>query len=365
MKKVAVWGPNRYCNFGDDLQSVVFALHIRSLGYEPIVYQLEEGVAAEHGFAVANTEDELLKDVKLCIIAGGCLLGARNPAMRLIHTGARRYANDFRRLYHSAKKHNAHVCAISMGGDGKTRNRWFWYDLSRNLFFASKYFLDGTVRLKGDVNQMKQFGKEFKYFPDCLFSIRRFIDIASAQEKKPGDPVRIGFNLRERHIPKSFIQAIHDYAKTHSDMEFYFASTHMDKAIEKYDTTYEYLPEKDTHNLKFMHYETPSQLLQFVADMDVFVASKLHLGLTALLVGTPFVSYRGLGKARTFLKSIGGGGAILDDHITFAELVTEDGLLRRPKEELMKLYDMDLLGQMVDGSWQQFEFCSKVAGEYA
>ena len=40
MNKVAVWGPNRYCNFGDDLQSVVFALHLKSLGYEPVLFWL-------------------------------------------------------------------------------------------------------------------------------------------------------------------------------------------------------------------------------------------------------------------------------------------------------------------------------------
>lgn len=366
MKKVGVWGPNRYCNFGDDLQSVVFALHIKSLGYEPIVFQLDEGIAREHHLQVAQTVDELLKDTKLCIIAGGALLGTRNPVARVLHKGARRYASDFRDLHRGAKKYGTHFCAISMGGDGRTRNRWFWYDLRRNLFFASKYFLNGTVRLEGDVEQMKSFGKAFKYFPDCLFSLRRLINIeTSAEEKKSGDPIRVGFNFRKRHLDPSFLKGIYDYAAKNSDMEFYFASTHMDKAIEKYKTTYEYLPEKDTHNLKFMHYETPAQLLQFMADMDAFVASKLHLGLVGLLVGTPFISYQGMGKAKTFLRSIGGNAAILDDDVSFESLVAPGGLLRTPKAELMKLYDLELLQKMVAESWNQFEFCSEVVKKYA
>jgi hypothetical protein len=365
MKKVAVWGPNRWCNFGDDLQSVVFALHLRTLGYEPIVFMLDSAIAEEHQLAVANTADELLCNVKLCIIAGGGLLTPGSPPKQILLAMRRRYARDIFELHRCAKKYDVRVCAISMGGDGKTRNRWFWYDLPRNLFFASKFFIDGTVRLEGDVAQMKNFGKKFIHIPDCLFSFRRFINVSSASSKKIGTPIRVGFNFRERHVPKSFIKAVHDYAAAHSDMEFYFATTHMDKAIEKYNTTYEYLPEQDTHNIKFMHYVTPVQLLQFVADMDILVASKLHLGLLGLLVGTPFISYRGMGKARTFLKSIEGDAAILDDDISFESLVAPDGLLRRPKEELMEMFNLNSLNKMVDESWGQFEFCSRIASEYA
>jgi hypothetical protein len=365
MKRVAIWGPNRWCNFGDDLQSVVFALHVRSLGYEPIVFQLDSAVADEHNLLVANTVDELLKDAKLCIIAGGALLTPLHPAKQLLKSDFRQYEQDFGALHHGAKKYGTKFCAISMGGDGKTRNTWFWYSIHRNLFFRSQYFLDGTVRLLGDIEQMNNFSKQFVYHPDCLFSLRRFIDVVQTSEKRTGDPIRIGFNFRERQIPPSFIKAIHDYAGKHNDMEFYFASTHMDKVIKGKGITYEYLPRQDTHNIKFMHYETPGQLLQFMADMDVFVASKLHLGLVGLLVGTPFVSYRGMGKARTFLKSIGGHEAILDDDRSFESLVAPNGLLRKPKAELMKLYDQELLQRMVDDSWQQYEFCTTVVKKFA
>jgi hypothetical protein len=365
MKKVAVWGPNRWCNFGDDLQSVVFALHIRSLGYEPIVFQLDQSVAGEHDLAVADTVDELLDGVNLCIIAGGALLTPLHPAKQLLKADFRQYEKDFGDLHRGAKKYGTKFCAISMGGDGKTRNTWFWYSIFRNLFFRSEYFLNGTVRLEGDIEQMKNFDKSFTFNPDCLFSLRRFMDVVEPKEKNEGEPIRIGFNFRERQIPPAFIKSIYEYAAAHDDIEFFFASTHMDKVIFERGITYEYLPERDTHNLKFMHYETPGQLLQFMADMDLFVASKLHLGLVGLLVGTPFISYRGMGKARTFLKSIGGHDAILNDDVQFKELVDENGLFRKPKSELMKLYDMELLQRMIDESWKQFEFCSDAVEKFA
>jgi hypothetical protein len=183
--------------------------------------------------------------------------------------------------------------------------------------------------------------------------------------KKPDSPIRIGFNFRKRQIPEQFIKDVYAYAASHSDMEFYFATTHMDKVIFEYGIKYEYLPAKDTHNVKFMHYEHPAQLLQFVADLDVFVASKLHLGLTGLLYGTPFIAYCGMGKANTFLKSIGGGSLVLGEEVSFASLVAPGGLLRTPKEELMKRYDHTCLERMIQDSWSQYEFCSRVVETYA
>ena len=53
------------------MQSIV--AHIRSLGYEPIVFQLDQFAVEEYDLTVADTVDELLV-VKLCIIAGGALL---------------------------------------------------------------------------------------------------------------------------------------------------------------------------------------------------------------------------------------------------------------------------------------------------
>lgn len=365
MKKVAVWGPNRWCNFGDDLQSVVFALHLRSEGYHPMVFQLDHGIALEHDLDVAETVEDLLQDTNLCVIAGGALLTPLHPAKQLLKSDFRQYERDFGDLHREGKKYGTRFCAISMGGDGETRNTWFWYSIFRNLFFRSDFFLDGTVRLRGDVEQMKNFGKHFRYIPDCLFSLSRFIPVPDAAPKAEGEPIRIGFNFRERQIPPQFIKDIHEYAASHSDMEFYFATTHMDKVIEKYGITYEYLPDADTHNLKFMHYETPNQLIRFVAGMDVFVASKLHLGLVGLLVGTPFLSYRGMGKAQTFLRSLGGDEAILDDEVSFEELTAPKGILRKPRNELMGLYDMDALGKMIQESWKQFKFCSEVAKKYA
>ena len=43
-----------------------------------------------------------------------------------------------------------------MGGDGKVKKPETWYSHWRVDFFRSHSFVDGTVRLAGDVEQMKQ-----------------------------------------------------------------------------------------------------------------------------------------------------------------------------------------------------------------
>ena len=105
-----------------------------SLGYEPIVFQLDESVAEEYDLTVADTVDELLSEVKLCIIAGGALLTPLHPLKQLLKKDFRMYEKDFGELHRGAKKYGTKFCAISMGGDGKTRNTWFWYSIFRNLF---------------------------------------------------------------------------------------------------------------------------------------------------------------------------------------------------------------------------------------
>ena len=364
MNKVAVFGPNKWCNYGDDLQSLVYALHIRSLGHEPIVYKLDQRIAQEYGLLTADTMDELVREVKLCIIAGGALLKPLVFYKRWLKRDFIEFETDFKRMLTAAKKYEVKFCAISMGGDGKIRSLNKFYSKYRREFFSSEFFIDGTVRLQGDVEQMKQFGKNFTYIPDCLFSLKKFLSV-NPTSRKEGEPIRIGFNFRKRQIPQQFIDDVYAYAAEHKDMEFYFATTHMDKVIFDYGIKYEYLPERDTDNVKFMHYEHPAQLLQFVADVDVFVASKLHLGLTGLLYGTPFVVYCGMGKAKTFLESIGGKDAVYEEDTPFSSFVAQDGLFRKPKSELMKTYDLAGLQVMVNKSWEQFEFCTRIVERYA
>jgi hypothetical protein len=72
-----------------------------------------------------------------------------------------------------------------------------------------------------------------------------------------------------------------------------------------------------------------------------------------------------MGKAKTFLESIGGKDAVYEEDTPFSSFVAQDGLFRKPKSELMKTYDLAGLQVMVNKSWEQFEFCTRIVERYA
>jgi hypothetical protein len=361
MKKIAIWSPLRYANYGDDLQAIVFGLYVKSLGYEVILYQLDQDLAKQYDFDVANTVDELCKDVNLCIIAGGALLTPFILPKRILNRSAAEYEQDFKDLYKAVEKYNTKFCAISIGGDGIERNPSIYYSKHRINFFKSPNFLNGTVRLVGDIKQMKKFNKDFIYIPDCLLQSPRFLNVENKNLVPTGNRIqKIGINFKKgRYLSKSFMKSLYDFAANNPEIEFYFTTTHMDKT----GISYEYLPQIEKGNIKITKYENPTQLLEFISEMDLFITSKLHLGITGLTVGTPFLSYRGPGKAKSFLRSIGGDWAILDDNVSFEELA--ESFLSKSKSELYNQYNITELEKTIEDSYQQFSFCKNVIEKYS
>ena len=360
MKKVAIWSSLKFTNYGDDLQALAYAEHIKSLGYEVKLFQLDKGLAKLYGVETVQTIDELCKDVKLCIIAGGGLLSPFNILRRTLNKSYAEWELMFKELYRATQQYGTLFCAISMGGDGKDHSPFLMYGKWRRKLFSTPQFLDGAVRLKGDVAQMKKFGKKFHYFPDMLFKSPDFFE---TQPLPSTDKIRVGLNFKKnrnyKYLDRKFLSDLLDYSKTHNDIEFHFCTTHM----EYVGLNYQYFPEKETENLKIDKYQSPKQLLGVLESCDVFVTSMLHLGLTGLTKGTPFLSYRGPGKAQSFLHSIDGDWAILDDNITFAEL--RDQFLVMKKQDLYNRYNVEAIKKMIEESSQNYEYCKEIVEKYA
>ena len=358
MKTIAIWAPLRYANIGDDMQAIALARHIQTLGHKVKLFQLDEELANLYKLESAPSVDVLCKDVNLVVIAGGALLTPFIWYKRLLSKQAREYENDFRDLYKATQKNpNLKFCAISMGGDGEVKNPRKWYSHWRTDFFSSPAFVNGTVRLAGDVQQMKQaFGKNFVYHADMLF---RTTDYFKPQMLPPTEKKRICLQFKKRYVDKSMLDAIYKYAEEHDDMEFHFITTHMPKI----GLTYQYLPEKESKNIFIDTYKTPEQLLGVLASCDITMTSMLHVGLMGLTMGTPFLSFRGPGKTKSFLKSIGGDWAIVDDNITFDELRSQ--FFTKKKDELYNKYDVASLEAFKKDSLEQYAFCSKIVEKFA
>ena len=195
IKNLGVWAPLRYANYGDDMQALAFATMLRDMGYRVKVFQLEESLARNYRLISSPNIDDLCKDVKLVIIAGGALLTPFRWYKRILNKAAREYEADFQDLYQAAQKYSEiKFCAISIGGDGKVKDPKKWYSNWRIDFFRSDAFLNGTVRLEGDVIQMKEaFRKDFVYYPDMLFLADKYFP---PKLLPPTRKYRVGFNFK-------------------------------------------------------------------------------------------------------------------------------------------------------------------------
>jgi hypothetical protein len=358
MKKISIWAPLRYANVGDDMQAIAFATYIKKMGYDVKLYQLDEELAQLYNLQSVPSVDELCQDVNLVIIAGGALLTPFKWYKRILNKAAREYEADFKELYLATKKYpNVKFCAISMGGDGKVKKPETWYSHWRIDFFRSSAFLDGTVRLSGDVEQMKSaFGKNFIYHADMLFRTPDYFEYDLLPET---DKVRVCLQFKKgRYLDKNLLADIYKYAAENDDIEFHFITTHMPKI----GLTYQYLPKKASKNIYIDTYKSPRQLLGVLASCDITMTSMLHVGLMGLTVKTPFISYRGPGKTKSFLKSIGGDWAILSDKISFEKLRNQ--FFIKKKEELFKQYDQHVIAEMIKDSKKQYDFCKSIVEKY-
>lgn len=358
MKTVGIWATLRYTNVGDDMQAIAFALHIKKCGYSVKVFQLDEELAAMYNLQVAPSVEELFKDVNLVVFAGGGMLTPYKWYKRILNTTAREYEADFRELYLASKKHpDVKFCAMSMGGDGHVKNPHTWYSHWRIDLFSSPVFLNGTVRLAGDVAQMKHaFNKDFVYHADMLF---RSLDYFKPEMLPPTDKKRICLQIKKgRYMDKQMLKRIYEYADTHDDMEFHFITTHMPKV----GLTYQYLPKRQSKNIFIDVYRTPEQLLGVIASCNVIMSSMLHVGLLGVVTGTPFLSYRGPGKTKSFLKSIDGEWAILPDDISFEMLLQQFFL--HEKQELFMKYNQEVLMNMREDAKKHYEFCTEVISKH-
>lgn len=354
---ISIWAPLRYANYGDDMQAIAFAQLIKNMGHDVKVFQLEESLAQIYNLKIARTVDDLCKDVNLVIIAGGALLTPFKWYKRILNKAAREYETDFKDLFYATQKYpNVRFCAISFGGDGTVKNPEKWFSKWRIGFFKSSAFINGTVRLKGDTDMMRMFGRNMTFYPDMLF---RACDYFPPKMLVPIDKYRVGFNFKKgRYLDKKLLKDIMDYAATHDDMEFHFTTTHMQKV----GLNYQYVPEKPLRNIFIDRYENPCQLMGILASMDCFMTSMLHVGLTGLTTGTPFVSYRGPGKTKSFLKSIGGEWAILPEQITFEQLKAQ--IWCHTRDKLYARYDTEMIERMKTESLNQYEFCKNVVEKF-
>lgn len=343
--KAAIYGSYSYGNYGDDVMAIQFAIHLQKLDYEVSVYRLDEKLAEQYDIKSVQTFDELFKDASFCIIGGGGFL---------VDNLTDSVDREFAQLLEKSVQYDCPVFPISIGGEGKGADAKL--SKGRRLFFGNSICQSATVRLAGDVDLFEKLGNKARYYPDVLLSVAKFWEIDRAERKD--NYLKVGINLPKSTSMKLFLAELKLISIIRKDIIFYFIPTYLpDSSVD-----WEFLPKKESASIKIHHYIDPQSTLNFLASLDLVISYKLHLGLTALALGTPFYSVGGPGKVGAFLKEIGAEFAVRPASDKLFNLAM---LLSNPEGvySLRQRYDFEKLKVLQDESWGHLEQLTNIAGQ--
>ena len=299
--KIAIWGSYNYGNYGDDIMAVQFAKYLKSLNVEPVVYRLDKRLAQRYQIQTTESLNELLNNAEFCIIGGGGFL---------VENFSAPFEEDFRQLHKASIEKNCPVYPISIGGEGLGENASLSY--WRREFFEGDMCQSCSVRLESDKALFKNFGKQVFYYPDVLLSVSEFWKIPRQSKqihnnkKNQKKIINVGINIPNTLQCKLLAFQISIIASIRKDIIFHFIKTYLPSS----SINSELRPKQLSSNIKYHVYSEPQSTLEFLATLDLVVSYKLHLGLTALVLGVPFYSLGGSGKATAFLSSIGADFAV-------------------------------------------------------
>lgn len=288
--KVAIWGSMNFGNFGDDVMNVLMGIRLKELGCTPYLYRLNRRIAQDHGLYTVDTLKELIEDAAFAIIGGGSWLESK-------HLGDD-YENDFKDLLFHLESYKVPLHVISIGGDKK--NEFSLLSKERQDLFLSEWFRGGTVRFYGDVKTLSDSKKPIQYFPDIVLLGNEFFSkkTKNLDSKKV---LHIGITTWQSKDLEILIRLVKLINLFGLRIKLTFIRTH----LEEYGVNYEYIPENISGNsISVYQYRNLNEFYGMLTDLDLIISFKLHPGVAALSVDTPFFWIGGNKKVLAFLETI-------------------------------------------------------------
>lgn len=302
-RTIGIWGNYFAGNFGDDLMAVMLARWLEAQGLSPLIYRLDAGIAERYRIPATSDLREFLGASSRVVLGGGGYLThhrflrrLRQRIWRLVGTDTER---EIQALLMLTREHAPRVAAISVGGDGDPAipltgwRRRLWTDLS---------FSPVTVRLPSDTVRLGALSYAAESHPDMVLAARDVLSLPGKATRRK-DTFRIGFNVRRRHS-KNLLRQLDNIRRQEPRVEFVEFDNHLPGYVKQYG-----LRGEAAVGLKHLPYRGPLELLDELADMDLVVSANLHVGVAALSLGVPFISYNGPPKARAFLRNSNPGSA--------------------------------------------------------
>ncbi|MHA7881227.1 MAG: polysaccharide pyruvyl transferase family protein [Saccharospirillum sp.] len=303
--KVAIWGSYNHGNYGDDVMAVLYALTVKQLGYEPIVFRLSKSLAEIYQLKTTSDIDDLIDEVQFCILGGGAWLTTSGVPDAV--------EKDCNELLNALIKYQCDLYCVSIGGDGETNFNKL--PKAHQNLFQSPYFKGGTVRLSTDLRILEKTQKNIRHYPDIIFNAANYLGDIN-RETPSQKKIRIGINLNKSQTRLEKILLL--ISKIDKDIEIIYVKSHTkDKEL-----GFE-LSSPKNHTSKTIEYSDPKQFIRELSTLNCIISFKLHLGITALGMNIPFLSFGGLGKTQQQLREMGLNAYIVSYFGVFTFLIKQ------------------------------------------
>lgn len=313
--KVLIWGYYSRGNFGDDAMAILIAQSVQSRGWLPIILTPSPYFDPVPGVEICSTLEDC-GEVQAAVIGGGGLMNEVSFLRRIWNLRKEPFKADLAdidSLNAWLQANSKKILPISIGGCGKKFGKEKATLLSTNA-------IPGTVRLKSDIEVLRSLGiTGYTHYPDILWKIPEAFGVSGSHSSQGKS---IGFNIKAKHAGRSFLDLMSGLTTKHQ-LSLKNVTSHVDRERYSYENEFE--------NVSTISYTgNLPRFLEQLGALSIVVSSKLHVGLAAMSLGVPFVSYKGPAKTHAALREIG-----LDRYICDSE----DQLLRI-LEDIMENYDV-------------------------
>jgi hypothetical protein len=185
--------------------------------------------------------------------------------------------------------------AVSIGGHGRDEP----LGSLQSRVLSSRLLSSATIRLRSELPAVRRVAARVEYYPDMMLSVH---DMWRPLRRRAGQTaeVHIGLNASQ-DVPYSE-GAMRDLLEQYPDIVVHFLNN-IPETNRRCRS--DLMPKTKHPRIQYHAYIEPGETMRVVAALDVMVTHKLHLGVTALSYGIPFVSYGGSAKVRAFLGELG------------------------------------------------------------
>jgi len=293
MHKVAVWGFH-YGSYGDDAMMIQIARELARVGAEPSVYRLPDHLSLDYSIRSSDTFRSFFREADCVIVAAGGILA---------HFDLPFFEYEIGRIHEVTLRLDCPLYAISIGGDGVPAPE---LSTERKKLFGSANFRGGTVRLPQDVDTLQQLGKTVKCFPDMLLCIQDCWGVKKTGQQS--DQIHIGINASEEHV--GILSDCLHCVREHPNVVIHLISN-----VSSFNRICQStLVATPPHSQVIAHpYVDPVDTMTAIASLDVLISDRLHLGVTAVALDVPFLSFASAKKTVAFLSQIDASFATISD----------------------------------------------------